>query len=155
MIRTSLRTLVLTGLAGTLLAGCATGYTYRAGPGDSYYGQPEVHYNDPYWYGGYGGWGGWGWYGPYGGYPGYPYGPYWGPYWGPHHVYRPVVRPPHVPPSHGPHDRPGDGTGRRDLPPRPMEPGRPVHPVPTPRNVVVPHVPSGMSERDHRPKMVP
>src|SRR6476620_11289562 len=80
MIRSSLRALVLPGLAGALLAGCATGYTYRAGPeGDYYYGQPEVHYSDPYWYG-WGGWGGWGGYGPYGW--GGPYGPYWGPYWG-------------------------------------------------------------------------
>lgn len=125
MIRTLLRALVLPGLAGTLLAGCATGYEYRGGPGDYYYGQPEVQYRDQGWYG-YGSYGDpYGGYGyPYGvyGYPyyyggGYPYDPYWNPYW---------VRPPH----HG-HDHDHD----RDDPPRPptRQVPPPIQPTPPPR----------------------
>ncbi|HET6434225.1 MAG TPA: hypothetical protein VFG18_00715 [Xanthomonadaceae bacterium] len=76
-----IRRLLFPALAASVLAGCVTGYQYRAGPGDYYYGQPEVEYRGSVYYGsGY----------PYGyGYYGYgnPYGygyydPYWGPWWG-------------------------------------------------------------------------
>src|SRR3546814_15993742 len=40
-----LRHLVLV-FAAVALAGCATGYTYRAGYGAYYYGQPSVDYYD-------------------------------------------------------------------------------------------------------------
>src|SRR5690606_475732 len=54
--------------ASALLAGCATGYTYRSGSGDYYYGQPRVEYRDygyygygyPYGYSGYYGYYGYG-----------------------------------------------------------------------------------------------
>jgi hypothetical protein len=84
-----IRKLLLPALAAALLAGCVTGYDYRGGSGDYYYGQPSIDYQDdgyysPYGYGGYGYPGGWsgmigygmgygGGYGPYG-YGGYPYG---------------------------------------------------------------------------------
>ena len=80
--------LVPTLAAAAMLAGCATGYQYRGGNGDYYYGQPTVEYHD-YGYGGFYGYpGGWG--GSLGfgyGYGGWGYGyPYWGgygyPYWG-------------------------------------------------------------------------
>ncbi|MFL6591986.1 MAG: hypothetical protein ACJ8GK_04665 [Luteimonas sp.] len=80
--------LVPTLVAAAMLAGCATGYQYRGGNGDYYYGQPTVEYHD-YGYGGFYGYpGGWG--GSLGfgyGYGGWGYGyPYWGgygyPYWG-------------------------------------------------------------------------
>src|SRR3546814_10562276 len=54
-----LRHLVLV-FAVVALAGCATGYTYRDGYGDYYYGQPSVDYYD-YGYGA-----------PYGSIYGYP-----------------------------------------------------------------------------------
>src|SRR3546814_12552427 len=54
-----LRHLVLV-FAAVALAGCATGYTYRDGYGDYYYGQPSVDYYD-YGYGA-----------PYGSIHGYP-----------------------------------------------------------------------------------
>src|SRR3546814_793330 len=106
-----LRHLVLV-FAAVALAGCATGYTYRDGYGDYYYGQPSVDYYDygygapygsiygypRYWRGGLGiGYG----YG-YGGYGyGYPYGyhgggyPYYPPYWWyrPHRPHRPEKPP--------------------------------------------------------------
>ena len=47
--------------AAALLAGCATGYQYRGGSGDYYYGAPSVEYRI---HGSYGY--------PYGTYPGYP-----------------------------------------------------------------------------------
>lgn len=91
-----IRNLLLPALAAALLGGCVTGYDYRGGNGDYYYGQPSIDYQDdgyysPYGYGGYGGYGypggwsgmigygmgyggGYGGYG-YGGFPyGYPYG---------------------------------------------------------------------------------
>lgn len=39
-----LRKLLLPMLATAVLAGCATGYQYRGGQGDYYYGQPQVEY---------------------------------------------------------------------------------------------------------------
>lgn len=39
-----LRKLLLPALAAAALAGCATGYQYRGGQGDYYYGQPQVEY---------------------------------------------------------------------------------------------------------------
>lgn len=152
MIRSSLRALVLPGLAGALLAGCATGYTYRSGPGDYYYGQPEVEYRD---YGMYGYGPGWGWYGapyPYYWGGGYPYGPYWGPYWGGHrhwHRQPPPANPP--PPGHAPDPTPGDLTGRRTD--RPHLPGRVFRPVPlpAPRADTPPRPMNGTAERElHR-----
>lgn len=63
-----IRKLILPAIATLLLAGCATGYTYRSASGDYYYGQPSTVYRD--YYGGYG---------YYGGYPYYGYSPYrWG-----------------------------------------------------------------------------
>lgn len=93
--------------AAVLLAGCATGYTYRDGVGDYYYGSPSVDYYDygygaPYgsiygypgrWRGGlyFGyGHGGYGHPYPYGyGYPYGYYGGYYAPYWWWHRPYRP------------------------------------------------------------------
>lgn len=100
--------LLLPALAAAVLGACATGYDYRGGNGDYYYGQPSVDYYDGY-YGGYGGmWG-------YGGY-GYGYGsPYYGygyPYYGYGYPYYPpviIIRPDHpTRPGVGPH-RPGVG----------------------------------------------
>lgn len=42
--RIMLRKLLLPMLATAALAGCATGYQYRGGQGDYYYGQPQVEY---------------------------------------------------------------------------------------------------------------
>lgn len=96
----NIRNLVLTLLAAAALSGCYTGYGYRGGTGDYYYGQPSGDY---YGYGasyggiGYGysdyGYGyGYGYpYGYYGGY--YPYYPYY--YYPPRHDHpRPPVQPP-------------------------------------------------------------
>ncbi|MDB6163880.1 MAG: hypothetical protein JWL98_1312 [Xanthomonadaceae bacterium] len=106
-----IRKLLLPAMAVVLLAGCATGYGYRAGNGDYYYGQPSIDYQDggyyPYGGAGYGYPGGWsgmigygmgygGGYGPYGyspyGYGGYPYG-YGYPYYPPIVVVRPDPAP--------------------------------------------------------------
>ncbi|HVR81251.1 MAG TPA: hypothetical protein VHF02_04085 [Luteimonas sp.] len=138
------RKILLPALAIAMLGGCVTsGYQYRGGNGDYYYGQPQVQYRDygsPYgsmgygypggWsgsfgfqhgYGGYGfpygGYGGYGYpYGGYGGY-GYPYGGYYDPY---RHYYprRPpviVVRPPRHDDGHdNDGDHDGDHRGRDD-----------------------------------------
>lgn len=125
------RKLLIPALAIATLAGCATGYSYRGGNGDYYYGQPSVDYR---YYGGYGyGYGGYG----YGqsyyvdvfGRPvyGYPYGYYGGRYPSyPHHGQGPRPRPPHghdgdhdgghdgPPPSNGGH-RPGNRPPWRDI----------------------------------------
>ena len=106
-----LRKLLLPAAAVAMLAGCATGYSYRGGSGDYYYGQPRVEYR---YYGGYGyGYGasgfGMGYYRDIFGRPiyGYPYGYYGGSY--PGYPYRYPPRPPH---GHGPggHDG-GHGEG--------------------------------------------
>lgn len=120
-----IRNLLLPALAAALLGGCVTGYDYRGGTGDYYYGQPSVDYQDdgyysPYGYGGYGYPGGWsgmigygmgfgGGYGPYGyggygGFGGYPYGYPYG-YGYPYNPRPPVivVRPD---PRPGTHPRP-------------------------------------------------
>lgn len=174
MIRTLLRTLVLPGLAGALLAGCATGYDYRGGPGDYYYGQPEVEYRDQGWYGGYGVYGGYGGapYGYYGDpYPyyyggGYPYYPYWDPYW---------VRPPHrhhddppaPPPTSGPAPPPRWRDHDYDDRPPPRAPNLQRPPVmlpapprsnPAPRFVPresIPREPREHQERDSHRKTLP
>lgn len=117
------RKLLLPALAASVLAGCATGYAYRGGNGDYYYGQPrtEYRYYDPYgFYGGYG-------YGGYGDYaPAYyydrlgrlvyrnPYGYYGSPYGYGSWWYRPRT-------PHGDHhdDHAGDGDGDRDNRPPP------------------------------------
>lgn len=108
-----IRKFLLPALALATLAGCATGYGYRGGSGDYYYGQPSVDYR---YYGGYGYGGSIGYgfgqgysldvfgrpvyaypYGYYGGrYPGYPYGQ------------GPRPHPPHGP-GHGGHDGNHDG----------------------------------------------
>lgn len=53
-----LRNTLLAVLAAAALAGCATGYSYRGGGGDYYYGQPRIEYryhDDPFgYYGSYG-----------------------------------------------------------------------------------------------------
>src|SRR3546814_462944 len=113
--------LLLPALASALLAGCVTsGYQYRGGSGDYYYGQPSTqyrYYGSPYGSYGYGypgGWGGsigygypYGYYG-YGGYGGYGYGyPYY-----PGYPYRPpvvIVRP--GPGGGGHHDHDHDDGG--------------------------------------------
>jgi len=157
MIRSSLRALVLPGLAGALLAGCATGYTYRSGPGDYYYGQPQVEYRDYGMYGGYGYYGpGWGWYGAPYSWGGYPYGPYWGPpYWGHRHWHRrPPADPP--PPGHSPDPTPS-GHGGDHVGQRPHLPGgviRPV-PMPAPRAVAPPRPTNGRMEREPRRRNTP
>jgi hypothetical protein len=122
--------LLLPALAIATLAGCATGYSYRGGNGDYYYGQPSVDYR---YYGGYGygyGSGGYG----YGrsyyldvfGRPvyGYPHGYYGGRY--PGYPYGHFPRPPHghdgdhdgdhdgSPPAQGGH-RPGNRPPWRDI----------------------------------------
>jgi hypothetical protein len=94
-----------------LLAGCATGYDYRAGNGDYYYGQPQVDYQDygDFGYGYPGGWSGMLGYGM--GYGGYGYGPYgYGyPYFYPYGYGYPYI--PHhrviVVPDQPPASRPG------------------------------------------------
>lgn len=97
-----IRKLLFPAFAAALLAGCVTGYQYRGGAGDYYYGQPSTHYRHygaPYGYYGYPGWSGsfgYGYY-PYGYYGGYyPY------YYG--YPYRPPVRPR----PDGGHDHQGD-----------------------------------------------
>jgi len=104
-----IRKLLLPALAATLLGGCVTGYDYRGGSGDYYYGQPSVDYD---YYGGYYGYGYPGWHGSlgfgygYGGYGGY-YGGY--PYYGYGYPYYPpviIVRPDPPIPGGGP-QRPG------------------------------------------------
>ena len=112
-----IRKLILPALAASLLAGCATGYQYRGGSGDYYYGSPGVEYR---YYGGYG-------YGyPYGGYGygGYGYGGYGYPYYYGGGYYYPWYRPGH---GHGHghggghdddgHDGGGDATPDRPTPP--------------------------------------
>lgn len=97
-----LRKFLLPALAAATLAGCATGYGYRGGNGDYYYGRPTVEYRHlaPYgYYGGYYG-GGYGLYGSYG--YGSPY--YYAPYYYSPYGYRPR-------PHHGGHDHDGDHDG--------------------------------------------
>lgn len=108
-----IRKLLLPAVAIALLGGCVTGYDYRGGRGDYYYGQPRTEYR----YHGYGAYG----YGyPYDsryygrGYYGYPYNygyPYYPGYGGGYYPRPPiVVRPPR--PGH-----PGHGGGDDDRPP--------------------------------------
>ena len=77
MIRKILIPSLATALAAALLGGCVSGYQYRDGAGDYYYGQPQVEYRD-YGYGGYGGYdnGPYGYGGGWGGQIGYGYGGY-------------------------------------------------------------------------------
>lgn len=123
-----LRSLVLPAACAALLAGCVTGYGYRADRGDYYYGHPEVeyrHHGSP-WGGGWGRPGYHGgyydrYYGPYRRWPGYGY--YGHPhrgygYWGWPHTPRYVIhpRPPHVvqPPGGGGGGVPGTPVDRGD-----------------------------------------
>lgn len=95
-----LRKALLPLFAATLLGGCVTGYDYRGGGGDYYYGRPSVDYryygdySGPYSHGYYNRY--YGGYGPTFGY-GYPY------YYG---YGRPII----VRPGYG-HPRPGHGDG--------------------------------------------
>lgn len=117
--------LVPTLAAAAMLAGCATGYQYRGGNGDYYYGQPTVEYHD-YGYGGFYGYpGGWG--GSLGfgyGYGGWGYGyPYWGygyPYWG--YGYRGYYHP------HGGHHHHHGGHDDSDSDVPPVPPSKPSPP---------------------------
>lgn len=128
-----IRKLLLPALAAALLGGCVTGYDYRGGNGDYYYGQPSVDYYDGY-YGGYGypGWSGmmgfgygYGGYG-YGGYGyGYPYYGYGYPYYPPVIIVRPHPPRPDHPDPHPPGQRP---PGHPD----PSGPGRGHPRVPSP-----------------------
>jgi hypothetical protein len=170
MIRKALIPTLAAALA-VLVGGCATGYQYRGGNGDYYYGQPSIEYRD-YGYGSYGyGYPG-GWSGSlgfgygYGGYPYYGYGyPYYGgygyPYYYRHHYPR---RPPVIvvqPGSTGNDGRPGHGVGdngggdHRPRPPwrNPVDLRQP----PTPRGVVTAPVvapPSNRGVVDRRPQRV-
>lgn len=138
-----IRKLLLPALAGALLAGCMTsGYQYRGGSGDYYYGQPSTqyrYYGAPYGSYGYGYPGGWsgsiGYGYPYGyyGYGGYGYGGY--PYYPPY-PYRPpvvIVRPGPGGGGHGGHDHgndnggndPGDNGGSDTPPVQPVDRPRP------------------------------
>ncbi len=146
-----IRKLLLPALAATLLAGCmSSGYDYRGGRGDYYYGEPSTEYRyEGYGYGGYGsigygypgGWNGSIGYGyPYGfsrfsryGY-GYPYGFYNGWYgypYAPYHHHHHNPRPPN--PTSPPPGDVGPGAPWRD----PDEIGRRRHrdPEPAPRGV--------------------
>jgi hypothetical protein len=150
-----IRKLLLPALATALLAGCVTGYQYRGGAGDYYYGQPSTqyrYYGSPYGYYGYGYPGGWGGsigygygYSPYGyyGYGGYPYYRH-------HYPYRPPVV--IVQPGSGGNDHGNNGNGNdqgaHENRPRPPWrdlgniPGRRVDPEPAirqpPRQVSTP-----------------
>lgn len=108
-----IRKLLLPLAALVLLAGCATGYSYRAGNGDYYHGTPRVEYRHHYPYGYYGPYR----YDPYTGrYYGHPYRyrsyrygyPYYGhPYYGhPYYTPRPVYRRPVQPRVDTTPDRP-------------------------------------------------
>ena len=127
-----LRKLLLPALAIATLAGCATGYSYRGGNGDYYYGQPSVEYR---YYGGYGyGYGGLGGYGQ--GYYldvfgrpvyGYPYGYYGGHYPSYPYGHGPRPRPPHGPGHGGGHDGDHDGPPQHGDPrPRNRPPWRDI-----------------------------
>lgn len=94
-----LRKLLLPLAAAGLLGGCVTGdYAYRGGPGDYYYGRPQVEYRyhgGPYGYHPYAPYSRFGFYGHYGrpfyGHPYYGY-PFWGyRHHGHPHYYRPPV----------------------------------------------------------------
>jgi hypothetical protein len=106
-----IRKFLLPALAIATLAGCATGYSYRGGSGDYYYGQSSVDYR---YYGSYGYGFGRGYYLDIFGRPvyGYPYGYYGGPY--PRYPQGHGPRPPHGP-GHGGHD--GDHDDDHDGPP--------------------------------------
>jgi len=115
-----LRKFLLPALAMATLAGCATGYSYRGGNGDYYYGQPSVDYRyyDGYGLGGYGYGYGSGGYGYGQGYYldafgrpvyGYPYGYYGGRYPSYPYGHGPRPRPPHGPGHDGDHDGDHDG----------------------------------------------
>jgi hypothetical protein len=104
-----IRKVLLPALAMAMLGGCVTsGYEYRGGNGDYYYGHPQVVYRDyGYPYGGFGyGYPG-GWSGSFGWGYGYgdPYG-FYGGYYDPWRYYTPYRRP-----HHRDHDHHGDHHG--------------------------------------------
>lgn len=85
-------------VAAAALGGCVTGYGYRGGAGDYYYGRPSVdYYGGGYGNYGYSGYGGYG-YGYDYGYP-YSYGGYYGGYY-PGYYYYPYPRHPRPRPHH-------------------------------------------------------
>jgi hypothetical protein len=135
-------------VATATLAGCMTGYSYRAGEGDYYYAEPSIEYYDagsPYGSFGYGYPSGW--HGSFG--YGYGYGPgirydryghpsfgypsrYWGHGYGGFYGYPPSYyygrRPPyHRPPQHNP------PPGGPQNPPPPGPPGGGMDPPGPPR----------------------
>lgn len=97
-----IRKLILPAIAVALLGGCVTGYSYRQGSGDYYYGSPSVEYRyyPTYPYGAYGYYGPYRYADPYA-YRGYPYRYYYGgyPYGYPYYYQRPVRRVPRVDPT--------------------------------------------------------
>ena len=107
-----IRKFLLPALAVAMLGGCVTsGYEYRGGNGDYYYGQPQVEYRDygsPYGGFGYGYPGGWS--GSFGYGYGDPYGYYggYGGYYDPWNYYTPYRRPRHRGDDH--HGDHGQGT---------------------------------------------
>jgi hypothetical protein len=106
-----IRKFLVPALAIAMLGGCVTsGYEYRGGNGDYYYGQPQVEYRDygsPYGGFGYGYPGGWN--GSFGWGYGYgdPYG-FYGGYYDPWRYYTPYRRPHHRD-HHGDHHDHDDG----------------------------------------------
>jgi len=87
-----IRKLILPAIVIALLGGCVTGYSYRQGSGDYYYGAPAVEYRyyPTYSYGAYGYYGPYRYADPYA-YRGYPYGyrgGYGYPYGYPYSYYR-------------------------------------------------------------------
>lgn len=117
-----LRKLLLPILAAAALAGCATGYNYRGGNGDYYYGQPRVDYRYEGaggYYGNFGyGFGGNYYYDRFGRLVyGFPGGYYGSPYYGGNGWYRPRPRPGHG--NQNDHDGDGDHNerGNHDRPP--------------------------------------
>lgn len=168
-----LRQLLLPALAAATLAGCATGYNYRGGDGDYYYGQPRADYRhaDPYYghYGTYGRYGGYGSYGhqrpfyyydrfgrlvyanPHGhGYYGGHYG-YGAPYGYPYRYYPRSPRGGHRHDGTGGHGTPPDqGDQNRKRPPWRDFSGIAPPSVDTPQRVAAPLGSSGSPLREHR-----
>lgn len=99
-----IRKLLLPAIAVVLLGGCVTGYSYRQGSGDYYYGAPTVEYRyyPTYSYGAYGYYGPYRYAGPYAyryPYRHYYYGGYGYPYGYPYYYRRPVRQVPRTDPT--------------------------------------------------------
>lgn len=142
-----MRKLIVPLVAAGLLAGCVTsGYSYRGGDGDYYYGRPstQYRYHGPYGAYPYGGFGYYGYYGdPY--YSRHPfYGRYGYPYYGHPYYYRPpvVIRPrPDNDPAPGSNDDNDRRPPWRDLVDRrrrQLEGGGNLAPMPAPQRATQP-----------------